>query len=79
MFLLDVSFVTQDSQDIKSDSSVEDNKVAYIGIGIAGAIVVALAVTIAVLHIQSIPKSDKNKQRYLDFSQLNVFTYSSTE
>ena len=53
-----MTFVIKDelemNKDMKSDSS-EDNKIAYIGIGIAGAVVVALAVTIAVLHIQSIP------------------------
>ena len=71
-----MTFVIKDelemNKDAKSDSSEEDNKIAYIGIGIAGAVVVALAVTIAVLHIQSIPKSEKKKQRYLDFSQLKV-------
>lgn len=42
---------------------LDDSKFVYVGVAIACAVIVILAVTIAVLHVQSIPKSDKNKQR----------------
>ncbi len=47
----------------ESYSAWEDNKIVYLCIAIASIVIVSLAAAIAVLHIKSIPKSDKNKQR----------------
>lgn len=46
-----------------SQSVWEDSKMIYVGIAVAYSVIAALAVTIAVIHIQSLPKSEKKKAR----------------
>lgn len=56
----------EDSQSQKSepDSVWNDKRIVYFGVALACGVIIALAGTIAVLHMQSIPKSDKNKERF---------------
>lgn len=65
-FSSDIRLASKSGRVTNSYSVVlDDSKFVYVGVAIACAVIVILAVTIAVLHVQSIPKSDKNKQRYL--------------
>jgi ABC-type phosphate/phosphonate transport system permease subunit len=65
-FSSDIRLASKNGRVTNSYSVVlDDSKFVYVGVAIACAVIVILAVTIAVLHVQSIPKSDKNKQRYL--------------
>ena len=64
-FYLDLKAIMKN---VREGLTSEETKVFYIAVGVACAVIFIMAMSVGILHVNSIPKPDKESERYKNLS-----------